>query len=142
MSDTDKPTNGKLGRLTSLVSAIVSRADLGRRAGITFDDKRDLYLQLGYKRTLLFTDFSDRYARGGIAARIVDAFPTATWRNPPLVSVKDDEKFNEAWLDLTERLAVFHFLERLDRVAGIGKYAVLFLGLRGGRGFDSAHIAY
>ena len=133
MVQKSKQTNGKLGRLTSLISTVISRADLANRAGLTFDGKRDLYKELGYRRVLTFAEYDDRYQRGGIASRIVDAFPMATWRNPPIVTVKGNEKFGEVWNELALRLKLFHYLERVDRLAGIGRYAVLFLGVSGGR---------
>ena len=133
MVQKSKQTNGKLGRFTSLISTIVSRAGLANRAGITFEGERDLYKALGYRRVLTFVEYEERYHRGGIASRIVDAFPMATWRNPPLVTVKGNEKFGEVWNELALRLKMFHFLERVDRLAGIGRYAALFIGVSGGR---------
>ena len=50
------------------------------RAGITFSGRRDLYETLGYLRTLRYEDYYQRYRRGCIASRIIDAFPAATWR--------------------------------------------------------------
>lgn len=138
MVDKTKETNGKLGRFTSLISTIVSRADLANRAGLTFGGKRDLYKELGYLRVLDFVEYEERYQRGGIASRIVDAFPMATWRNPPVVKVKENEEFGEVWAELAQRLKLFHYLERVDRLAGIGRYATLFLGVSGGRGVGSS----
>ena len=132
----EKRANNLLARMSSYVSTILHRADLGNRAGLTFSNRRDLYEELGYKRVLDYRDYHDRYVRGGIASRIVDAYPTATWRNPPIIRVKEDDDFNDAWKLLVNRLAVFHYLERVDKVAGIGRYATLFLGVSGGRGVD------
>lgn len=134
----EKRTNNLLARMSAHVSTILHRADLGNRAGITFSNRRDLYEELGYKRVLDYRDYHDRYVRGGIASRIVDAYPTATWRNPPVIKVKEDDTFNEAWKLLVDRLAVFHYLERVDKVAGIGRYATLFLGVSGARGVNFA----
>ena len=122
----------------SLVSTIVSRANLSNRAGITFGTKRDLYAELGYTRTLDFPQYFDRYQRGGIASRIVEAFPTATWRNPPIVTVKENEGFKEVWDNLVTRLSVYHYLERADKLAGIGRYSVVLFGTSGGRGTEFA----
>ena len=126
-------TQKRLGRLTSLISTIVSRSDLANRAGLTFEGKRDLYKELGYLRVLNYVEYDERYQRGGIASRIVDAFPMATWRNPPLVTVKNQEEFGKTWDELALRLKLFHYLERVDRLAGIGRYAALFVGVSGGR---------
>ena len=138
MVQKNKQTNGKVGRFTSLISTIISRADLANRAGLTFDGKRDLYKELGYRRVLTFAEYDDRYQRGGIASRIVDAFPMATWRNPPIVTVKGNEKFGEVWNELALRLKLFHYLERVDRLAGIGRYATLFLGVSGARSTEQS----
>ena len=137
MDQESKQPNGKLGRLTSLISTIVSRSKLANRAGITFEGKRDLYKELGYLRFITFTEYDERYQRGGIASRIVDAFPMATWRNPPLVTVKGNDEFGEVWKNLAQRLKLFHYLERVDRLAGIGRYAILFMGVSGGRGTET-----
>ena len=110
---------------------------MGNRAGLTFEGKRDLYAALGYDRVLDYVKYWERYQRGGIAARIIDALPTATWRNPPIISVKGNEAFDKAWNDLAQRLALFHYLERVDKLAGVGRYAVLFLGVSGGRGSEA-----
>ncbi len=126
-------TQKRLGRLTSLISTIVSRSDLANRAGLTFEGKRDLYKELGYLRVLDYVEYNERYQRGGIASRIVDAFPMATWRNPPIVTVKGQEEFEKIWNELALRLKLFHYLERVDRLAGIGRYAVLFLGVSGAK---------
>ena len=66
-------------------SMLQSRANLAARVGLTFDGQRDLYKYLGYKRNLDYADFYARYKRGGIASRIVDAYPQATWRQQPIL---------------------------------------------------------
>lgn len=138
MAQENKQSNGKIGRLTSLISTIISRADLANRAGITFEGERDLYKALGYRRVLTFAEYEDRYQRGGIASRIVDAFPAATWRTPPIVTVKGNEEFGKTWNKLALRLKMFHFLERVDRLAGIGRYAALFIGVSGARSIEQS----
>lgn len=109
---------------------VKARTEWLHRLGKTFGGKRDLYETLGYQRNVHFQDFWERYLRGGIAGRIVDAMPQATWRNRPKIT-SEDERFNEAWTRLANRLNVFHMLERADRVSGIGHYGVLFIGTRG-----------
>ena len=120
VSSTNGSTSGTSsatsGDTTITVSeALRTYAELFRRvtmtrAGITFAGKRDLYETLGYKRDLRYEDYKERYARGGIAARIIDAFPAATWRLPPLVREvgKPDETmpsaFETAWTTLATRL--------------------------------------
>lgn len=105
------------------------------REGLTFGGKRDLYEALGYPRTLTVGDYRERWRRGGIAGRIVDAYPFATWRGgAELVEVDDPDvstQFEEDWKLFEKRLNVWSVLRRLDVLAGLGRYAVLVVGLPG-----------
>ena len=106
------------------------------REGMTFGGDRDLYKTLGFKRTLAYADFYERYRRGGIAARLIDAFPSATWRLTPRIQevTKDDEStpsaFEQAWETLATRLGIWEVFARADRLATLGAYGVIVLGLR------------
>ena len=144
----DTSTNGTHEKLITISEALRTYAQLLNRvtmtrAGITFSGKRDLYETLGYRRDLRYEDYYERYLRGGIAARAIDAFPAATWRLPPVIREigKDDETmaspFEAAWDALATRLRVWHQVARVDRLASIGHYAVLLLGLRGQTVWDT-----
>lgn len=135
-------TNGATPTMLTTEQALAVYAQLLNRvtmtrAGITFQGKRDLYETLGYERILRYRDYKARYERGGIAARIIDAFPAATWRSAPTVHEvgKADETqrsaFEQAWDGLAERLTLWHTLQRLDRMASLGHYAILVIGARG-----------
>jgi hypothetical protein len=117
---------------------LASRAGISLRAGKTFGGKRDLYTALGYQPTLICTDYRARYARGGIAARVVDAFPKATWRGgAELIEDEDPEvltAFEEEWNNLSTSLQIWPLLSRTDILAGIGRYAGLLLGVPGDLG--------
>ena len=121
--------------LRALSSALVSRADFAKLAGYTFRGKRDLYDALGYQRLLKPIDYRERYARGGIAQRIVEAFPKSTWRGG--IEVVEDEdptietEFEKAFTELNTRLNVWGMCEKVDILASLGRYAVLFLGAPG-----------
>ncbi len=139
MSDTPAP-NGT-GLLT-VHDALQVYTDLVQRLGsyrhgVTFGTARDLYQTLGYKRDLEISDYRERYQRGGIAFRIIEAFPAATWRLPPLINEvgKADEAtrspFEDTVQSLVDRLRLWQQCVRVDRLASLGHYAVLILGLRG-----------
>lgn len=120
--------------MRALDSVLVSRSKIATFAGKTFDGKRDLYTALGYKRALSYSDFYDRYRRGGIAGRIVDIPASATWRNSPDIKDNtsvDETDFDKTWKELVDRLRVFPFMERADRLAGIGHYGALLIGAPG-----------
>jgi len=89
-------------------------------------------MALGYDRKILPRQYRWRYDRGGIAARLVEAKPFATWRGGgELVEDEDPDTetaFEKAWDDLNTRLSVWTMFEQVDILAGLGHYAVLLLG--------------
>ena len=118
-----------------ILTQLLDRAILSAKLGQQFGGSRDTYSVLGYKKTLTFSDFYQRYRRQNIARRIVTAPPAATWRHTPIL--KEDENpdqdtaFEAAWKNLERRLRVTAALEQVDRLAGIGRYGVLLIGVRG-----------
>jgi hypothetical protein len=115
------------------LSAMVQRSRLAQSLGITFGGKRDLYETLGYKKELCYNDYAARYERCGVARRVVEAVASSAWRNSPIVrSDAENDPFNEAWDELVERLRLFHYLERADKLAGVGRYAIMLVGVSGG----------
>lgn len=105
-----------------------------RMLGKTHGGKRDRYDVFGWPKAVRVEDFVNMYHRNGVASRIVRAFPQATWSEVP--HVYDDSKegesdtgsFAEAWEALEKDLKICHYLERADRLSGIGQYGLLYLG--------------
>jgi hypothetical protein len=95
---------------------------------------RNVYVQLGYipPRLLKFPLLFARYERGGIAERIVDAYPQATWSGGARIVEDPDPTtetpFEAAVRELFTRLQLWSRLTRVDTLAGIGEYAVLLIG--------------
>ncbi len=129
-------------RLKALKSTILSRAKLSGMLGESFKGKRDTYEVLGYPKTLTFDNFRDKYIRQDIASRIVDAPAKASWSLPPIVRENDDPKditkFEEEWNEIVKSLKVFHYMERVDRLAGLGRYAVMLIGFGGSGDLERA----
>lgn len=127
-------------RLRAAASALVERMHFADRAGLSFegDDgvfRRDLYAALGYKKTLTIDDYRARYERGGIAERIVEAYPRACWTGgADLVEDPDpgvETPFEEAARDLFERVDGWAMLLRATILAGLGRYGALLIGADG-----------
>lgn len=122
-------------RVMEGVSDLVGRMRMGIAAGLTFDGLRDLYRIFGFKRDLTVSDYRQRYERGGIAGRVVDALPMATWRGGvELIEDEDAEhttEFEQAWLDLNNRLHVVTKLQSTDILSRLSTYAVLLIGAPG-----------
>src|SRR3990167_5022213 len=116
----------------TMASALLARRQFAQSLGYQFNGQRSLYDVLGYKTELTFDDYRAAYDRGDIAQRIVDAAPISTWRRRPIISSDGDPKkftpFETAWAQLAQKRRVFHYLERADRLAGIGEYGVLLIG--------------
>jgi len=121
----------------TLASMMVERAGYADRLGKSFGTDRDLYTVLGYTKTPSFNDYAARYDRGDIAKRIVNAYPSACWRKKPIIteSIGEETEFEVAWRDLVKRLHIWHYLQRADKISGIGRYGVLFLGFNDGKNF-------
>ena len=89
--------------------------------------------------------YRDMYDRFGIASRVVDLFPLETWGLNPQVYEQEAEDtqtdFEVAWQEVSRSLAgtshfvdeetspIWEYLQRVDRLSGIGRYGVLLLGL-------------
>lgn len=124
-------------RLRTLSEA-VSRASVAAYLGKSYGDRRKLYEALGYKLIPVYGDFYSRYRRGDIARAIIDKPVKACWRKrADLVESEDAETpFEKAWAELVKVRQPFSYFSRVDRLASIGAYAVLLLGLDDGDNFE------
>lgn len=122
-------------------SLLVSRVEWGHNAGLSYFDPstgkygRSMNDALGYPPTLTYAEYRARYERGGIAERIVEAYPRATWggeisfqENP---DPNDYTPFEQAADDLFDRLGAWNKLRRADVLAGLGDYSVVLIGAPG-----------
>ena len=119
-------------KLQTLTSTLVSRAQLGEKLGQSFAGDRKLYEICGYPLVLTFGRFMGRYTRQDVAKRVNDAYPDATWRGQPKIFETEDEKetsFEKSVIEVFNAVNLWHYFSRVDKVAGIGRYGVLFLGL-------------
>lgn len=121
---------------------MTERLEFARKAGLSHDGDRDIWEELGYPKEndIDFDKYVSQYQRGGIAGRIVDLPAMDTWKNHPTIRSSDEtdnnDQFDEAFssersfdsISLVNRVELWHNLARVDRLAGVGKFAVLFLG--------------
>lgn len=118
-----------------VASVMLERYQFMRQAGLSFDGERDMYRVLGYDRMVTIRQYREEYARGGIATRIVDALPDATWRGDlELIEDENPEKltpFEESWETLDNRLNVKSMLNRVDKLSQLSTFAVLLIGAEG-----------
>jgi len=123
-------------------TALLNRLGMVGKLGKSYGTDRDLYTAMGYPKTLDFDYFSARFTRQSIAKRVVTAYPDATWREKPEIIEDDDPKvntdFEEGVVELDKKTNFYHYLNRIDKVSGIGKYGILFLGFDDGKEPDTA----
>jgi hypothetical protein len=113
---------------------LIPRGSLAQYLGqYGFEGKRDYSKTLGYPEALTYNDFYNVYSRQDIAFAIINAFPEATWKDKPVICTKGKEfeekdPFKDMWNTLANKLKLFHYLDRVDKLSNIGRYSVLLLG--------------
>jgi hypothetical protein len=126
---------------------LAERTRMAGLLGQLMNGRRDIYAAAGYPQALTFHDYHGAYRRQDIARRVVCAKPDEAWRLHPTVldgadakRGRSDTPFAAAVKTLAtgaslgtlgDSFGLWHVLYRLDRVSGIGRYGVLFLGIRG-----------
>lgn len=128
------------------VEAMLDRLRLAQHLGQQFDGKRDVYDALGYARKISYAHYLAKYLRQDIAGRIVDLPAKDTWRKPPIISDsmsstgenQPTSGFIQGVQWLIQKRRLWHYLARIDRLAGIGRFGVLIIGARGTASLSSA----
>lgn len=129
-------------RLRAASSLLVDRAQFASRAGLSFQNPdtgsfaRSLNAICGYKEALEIQDFRDRYERNGVAERVIEIYPDATWAGGADIQETEDVEettaFEGATRELFRRLSVWERLYRADVLAGLGRYGALLIGVGDG----------
>lgn len=133
MADGNNPADGtrfgsaKQSFPMRALSYVISRAQMSRMVGGTDLMGRNVYNAFGYPNSVSLEQILFRYERGGIARRIVDAFPDATWGAPPEV-FSDNPEFMTKWAELNNNFDFWTVLHRLDILSRLGQYATLLIG--------------
>lgn len=111
-------------------SSLVSRMMWALRAGLQFDGARDLYNVYGYSRNITESMLYDKYKRQDVASSVVDKPADALWTAPPVILVGEKE-LGDGWSRFVADNKLWSKILRADKMLGMEKYVVLFLGLPG-----------
>lgn len=123
-------------------SVLRSRSNIQAKLGATFGGDRKHYEVFGWPVDPTYNLYKFLYQRGGIAKRIIDCYPQACWKYHPEiqeeVTSKNSEKtvFEDAVKKLVRDRNVFSYFERVNKLARLGEYAVLFLGFADGADYE------
>lgn len=117
------------------LGAIHDRLQFAHLHGFGFEGQRDYYTALGYKRSLTPELYWERYRRNGVARRLVNALPNATWRAGADL-VEDDAPevvtpFEEAWIEFAARTRAWDRMRKVDILSQLGRFGVLLIGYPG-----------
>jgi len=99
---------------------------------------RDVDQEGGYPPVINIRDLANMYRRNDIASRVVDLLPDESWKEYPQIWETEEERetpFEIAVDRLANETRLFSYLHRIDRVSGIGRFGVLFIGLDDGKDF-------
>ena len=100
------------------------------------DPRRDIDAECGHPETLTVDDYARAYDRGDVARRIVNIYPEESWNQSPEVFENEDEdetEFEKAWDQLENDFKIWHYLQRVDMLSGIGRFGVLLIGIDDGK---------
>jgi len=100
------------------------------RRGLNNSTYTDIDEALDYPVEITYYDYLHRYKRQDLAHRVIKAPVAATWRYEPDIyeSTEEDTKFEKDFDELKNKLNLFYYLYKVDLIANIGRYGVLFLG--------------
>lgn len=101
--------------------------------GKSYGGDRDIYEVLGYPKEPEIENYRARYERGDIGQRIINLPAQDTWKNPPEVFDEDEESdtsFTNDLETLIDEYGLWGYTRRTDKVAGIGEFGVLYIGVR------------
>ena len=114
----------------------INRLALSQATGKTFSGKRDLYEVFGYELEPQYDNYASKYLRQDISKRIINAMPDSIWTRSPTIEedgeTEDQTEFERSFEEMAKRLKLYHYMNRLDKLAGIGRYSVLLIGLNDG----------
>lgn len=114
-----------MGRASDLRSQLSSR--FGSNSSET------LYQALDFPGEIKYEEYRERYKRQDIANRVVSAPVKYTWSSEPYVSetAAEETAFEKEYESFADETNLYFWLRKVDLLASLGRYAVLFLGFEG-----------
>lgn len=128
------PAIRHIEHLTS--SLLQDRIGLGNLldAGNSTDGTRNLNEECKYPDPVTLDHLYEMYGRE-LGNRVVSVESEATWETEPELRENEEPRntpFEDKWEELAFRVGLFHYLERVDRLSGIGRFGVLYIAFNDG----------
>ena len=99
----------------------------------------DINYDCGYPDSITKKNYRDMYDRFGIASRVVDILPEECWaQTPDVYEIEDAKKteFEVQWDQVKEQFQIYHYMNRIDVLSGIGQYGLVLFGIGDGKSLD------
>ena len=120
---------------TQILGSLLGRskyfASLGMSYGTNNND-RDIYQACGYRDSLDFENYYNYYKRFSVAKTVINKIPDKIWKSNPMIVVPDTKDtetgLEKEWRTLTKELKVFNKFNRLDKLLGLGNFAIMYFG--------------
>ena len=112
------------------------RAWLSSAVSAAFGGNRNIYKALGYPEAVSAVACWHMYRRMGVATRLIKAPVDATWRQPPVVealNAGENDALRAEFEALDAEFGVVRAAKHADRLARIGRYGALLVGIGDGR---------
>lgn len=96
----------------------------------------DIDQECGYPETITKQNYRKMYDRVGVATRVVEIWPEESWTQTPEIYEEEEAgmtAFEEAWTELDKKFQLFHYMNRIDILSGIGQYGLLLFGIGDGQ---------
>ena len=109
----------------------LTRSSLNR----SLNGNKDINFSCGYPNFISTSNYSEMYKREGVAKRVVDLEPDESWRVDPDVIEDETPKettFEAAWKALQKEFKIYQYLQRIDKLSGVGRFGVLLIGIGDG----------
>jgi hypothetical protein len=119
------------GGFLKRMSGLLQRAGFAGLLGQAFGGLRDYYEVFGYDRVLDLQKMWDMYHRGGIAHRIIHAYPDAVWARPPQLYVQGQTEWNANWDKFVKLTGLWNAIKKADVLAGLGRFSIILVGSTG-----------
>jgi uncharacterized protein len=100
---------------------------------------RDVDSECGYPSSISKQNYKTMYDRTGVATRVVELWPEESWTQTPDIYETEDEtitEFEKKWIEIEEEFQIFHYMNRVDILSGIGQYGLVLFGLDDGKSLD------
>lgn len=135
-TDTELVLNAIQNHPDVILNALTTRKDLLQKL---MDPRRDIDDEAGYPKEIDELAYRTMYDRE-LGSRVVDVYPEETWKVLPRIYEDADEDtetpFEASLAAFEEERHLFHYMQRIDEMSGIGHYGVILWGLNDGLNLD------